>query len=317
MNVDERVRQLLDGYPSPPVGDGRALYQRGRRRLRTRRVATVAASVAVVAVAAGAALQLLPSDELPAPVIMGLPELAEQPVRSPACAELADDTANIVVRVAEHAARQAGGIPGEVFAVEHPDVWQLADQLAAGDPQLQRAVADIAAGQEQQACQPGFAYPELAERARAEVDQQREILAADPDVVTYATVNLLVVLAAEFAPPEATQPIPDGIPATFPVHPDAQLVDHTADDGLATATWQITGTDLEEVANLYHEWLTEPLAGGWEIVASDGRRTHHPDGTITGRARLEITGYGTAGQVYIDTTEPHDTLEITVELRDG
>ena len=33
MDVDERSRQLCDDdYPTPPVGDGRAPFQRGRRR---------------------------------------------------------------------------------------------------------------------------------------------------------------------------------------------------------------------------------------------------------------------------------------------
>jgi hypothetical protein len=60
--------------------------------------------------------------------------------------------------------------------------------------------------------------------------------------------------------------------------------------------------------------LTEPLAGTWEVVASDGRRNQHPDEATTGRARLQITGYGTTGQVHIETTEPSGLIEITVEL---
>lgn len=314
MNVDERIRQLVDHYPTPPPGDGRALYERGRRRLRTRRLAAVAAGVAVVTLVATTGLQLLSTDEFPTPVIAGLPELDEQPVRSAACVQLAADTAEVVVRVADHAVGQAGGIPGEAFATEHRDVWQLAEQLADGDPPLQAAVAGIAASQQQQACEPGFAYPEVSQRAREEVERHRAAIADDPDPETYATANLLVVLAAEFAPPTVRQPVPDGIPVTFPVHPDAQLVSHSAHNGQASATWELTGTNIEEIANLYHEWLTEPLAGGWNVVSSDGRRTHQPDGTTTGRARLVIAGYGTSGQLYIDTSETPDVIEISVEL---
>jgi hypothetical protein len=122
------------------------------------------------------------------------------------------------------------------------------------------------------------------------------------------------VLAAEFAPSEAREPLPEGIPVTFPVHPGAQLISHAAHDMSATATWQLEGADLAEVANLYHDWLTEPLAGGWEVVASDSRQTQQPGEATTGRARLEITGYGTTGHVYIETTPPNDLIEITVEF---
>lgn len=71
--------------------------------------------------------------------------------------------------------------------------------------------------------------------------------------MTYATMNLLVVLASEFAPSEAWEPLPDGISVTFPVHPDAQLISHAAHGMSATATWQLAGADLKEVANLYNE----------------------------------------------------------------
>jgi|GEM_PF-3780333 len=314
MDVDERIRELVEHHPAPPAGDGRVLYERGRRRLRTRRLAAAGVSVVVVAVVATAGLQLLPTDEVPTPVIAGLPELDQQPARSAACAQLAADTAEVVVEVAEHAVARAGGIPGDVFAVEHDDVWELAAQLADGDPQLQTAVGDIADDQQQQACEPGFAYPEVSQHARDEVERHRAAIADDPDMQTYATANVLVVLAGEFAPPTVRQPVPEGIPVTFPVHPDAQLVSHAEHEGQATATWQLAGADIEEIANLYHEWLNEPLAGGWNVVASDGMTTHDPDGTTTGRARLEISGYGTTGQLNIDTMEPPDIIEITIQL---
>ena len=315
MDVDERIRGLLEQYPSPPAGDGRALYERGRRRRRTRRVTSVAAGALVVAAIAVAGVQLGSTDELPMPVIGGLPELDEVPARSPACAQLATDTAEVVVEVAEHAVGQAGGLPGEVVATEHDDVWELAGQLAAGDPQLEAAVTDLAARRQQHGCELGFAYPEVAERTRQQVERHRETLATGTDAETHAAMNLLVVLAAEFAPPTDRQPVPDGIPVTFPVHPDAVLVSHAAHDRRATATWQLTGADLEEVSNLYNEWLTEPLpADGWNVPSSEEQRTHHLDGTITGRARLEITGYGTTGHLYIETHQTPDTIEITLNL---
>lgn len=314
MDVDERIRELVEHYPTPAVGDGRSLYERGRRRLRRRRVTVAVASVAVVAVVATVGLQLRPTDEIPTPMITGLPELDERPDRSTACTQLAADTAEVVVEVAGHAVAQAGGIPGAAVAMEHGNVWELATRLADGDPQLQAAVADLDDARQRQACDPGFAYPEVSQRARDEVDRRRAALAEGPDLEAYATANLLVVLAGEFAPPATGQPIADGIPVTFPVHPDAQLISHDEHNGQASATWELTGADIEEIANLYHEWLNEPLAGGWNVVASDGRRTHHPDGTTTGRARLEITGYGTTGQLNIDTMQPPDVIEITIQL---
>jgi hypothetical protein len=149
---------------------------------------------------------------------------------------------------------------------------------------LQAPVADLAQRQRQDGCVDGVAYPGVADRTRTEVDRLRQVFAKDPEPASYATMNLLVVLAAEFAPSEAREPVPAGIPVTFPVHPDGPLVSLAAHDGSAIATWQLQGADLEEVDNLYHEWLTEPLVGGWEVVASDGRRTQHPDEATTGRA---------------------------------
>lgn len=314
MDVDDRIRQLLDDYPTTPVGDPRALFQRGRKRRYARRAGAALASVAVLTVATFAGLQLLPPRDAPTPVIAGLPELDQDPEVSAACARSAAETAEVLVRIAEHAADQAGGIPGQVVGTEHRDVWDLAEALAEGDPELQAIVADLAQRERLDDCGDGFAYPEVSERARTEVDRLREAFAEQPDQTTYATMNLLVVLAAELAPSEAREPLPDGIPVTFPVHPNAQLISHAADDMSATATWQLEGADLEEVANLYHEWLTEPLAGGWEVVASDGRQVQQPGEATTGRARLEITGYGTTGHVYIETTPPNDHIEITVEL---
>lgn len=175
-------------------------------------------------------------------------------------------------------------------------------------------MADLDDTRQRQACEPGFAYPEVSQRARDEVDSRRAALAEGSDLETYATANLLVVLAGEFAPPTASRSIAEGIPLTFPVHPDAQLTDHDEHNGRVRATWELTGADMEEIANLYHEWLNEPLAGGWNVVGSDGMRTHHPDGSTTGRARLEITGYGTTGQLNIDTMHPPDVIEITLQL---
>lgn len=314
MDVDDRIRHLLDDYPTPPAGDARALFQRGRKRRHARRAGAALASLAVLTVATVAGLQLLPPGDVPTPVIAGLPELDQDPDVSAACAQSAAETAEVLVRVAEHAADQADGIPGHVVATEHRDGWALAEALAEGDPELQAAVTDLAQRERRDDCGDGFAYPQVSERARTEVDGLREAFARQPDQTTYATMNLLVVLAAEFAPSEAREPLPEGIPVTFPVHPDAQLISHAADGMSATATWQLEGADLEEVANLYHDWLTEPLAGGWEVVASDGRQTQQPGEATTGRARLEITGYGTTGHVDIQTTPANDHLEITVEF---
>jgi hypothetical protein len=99
---------------------------------------------AVVAVATVAGLQLLPPDDVPSPVIAGLPELDEEPGVSAACAQHAADTADVLVLVAEHAARRAGGLPGAALATEHRDVWEFAEALAEGDPELQAPVADLA-----------------------------------------------------------------------------------------------------------------------------------------------------------------------------
>jgi hypothetical protein len=41
------------------------------------------------------------------------------------------------------------------------------------------------------------------------------------------------MVAAEFAPSEAREPVSTGIPVTIPGHPDGQLVSHTAHDGSA------------------------------------------------------------------------------------
>jgi hypothetical protein len=314
MDVDDRIRGLLDDYPTPPAGDARTLFQRGRRRRRARRAGVALGSVAVVAVATAGALQLLPADEVPTPVIAGLPTLDEAPDASAACTQNATEAAEVLVLVAEHAAGRARGLPGEALADEYRDVWHLAGALAESDPELQARVADLERREQQDDCGDGFAYPQVSDRTRVEVDRLRESYAREPDPTTYAAMNLLVVMAAEFAPSQVREPPPAGIPPTFPVHPDALLISHAAHDRLATATWQLEEADFEEVANLYHQWLSEPLAGGWEVVASDGRQTQQPGEATTGRARLEVSGYGMIGHVYIETTPPNDRIEVTVEF---
>lgn len=265
----------------------------------------LAASIGALALLSGACS----SDE---PTSTGLPSRA-------GCDELADEVADLVVDLADHAASSAAGLPLGALGAEHPDevdIWEVAAALAAGSAELEARVDAVATLQQEAGCEPGWAHRTVERRFEQELSGGREHVGENVDPEEYTALNLLAILAANLAPPPERYEVPEGFPAEFPVHRDAELASSERhDDGSVAATWVMKRVSFEEVSAYYSERLQEVRFGGWNVLSSSGSGGGNADGTEEGREHLTVEGYGFAGQVTIETGGNADEVVVIAELR--
>lgn len=242
-----------------------------------------------------------------------------EPVSTPAppggCDALADEVANLVVDLAEHAAGTGSGLPAEVLEVEHPDavdVWEVAASLADGSPDLQGRVAAVASAAGDASCEPGWAHVVVDRRAAQRLSEGKQRLEQGFDREEYTTLNLVAILAANLAPPPEAHEVPDGFPPEFPVHPDAELTSSERhDDGSVMATWTIKSGSVTEVADYYQTRLQEIRFGGWSVGSSSGAGGSDGSG---GRHSFEIDGYSFTGRVSVEADDDPADVIVTATL---
>lgn len=228
------------------------------------------------------------------------------------CDELESEVADLVVDLAEHAARSPAGLPTDALDVEHPDdvdVWEIATALADGSPDLEARVEAVSDAARDAGCPPGWAHDAIDQQVSDRVSGA-EGLRDDYDAEEHTALNLMAILAANFAAPPETYDVPDGFPPQFPVHPGANLsTSERRDDGSVTATWTIENGSLAAVADYYQEGLQEIRFGGWSVDSSAGGSS----GAGGGRHRFDVAGYGFAGTVTVQADAAGDVI-VTARL---
>lgn len=233
------------------------------------------------------------------------------------CDELSEEIAGLVVAAADHAASSGGGLPPAALEADHPeefDGWRLAAALADGSDELEARVEAAGDAAETRDCAPGPFHEVVDARVKAELQQRGEQLSEQFDREQHTAMNLMALAAAAFEPaPSSLTEGPPGLPAEFPVHPDADRVDaDLQQDGSVSATWQVDKS-FDVVADYYLDALQEGRLGGWDVGSTRGSETVTADGESTGDQRLEITGYGFTGQVTISSNDPGPVM-VTAEL---
>lgn len=234
-----------------------------------------------------------------------------------ACADAAEDIAELLVTVADRAAQSGVGLATP--AVERPDgasKWDLMARLADGSADLEAQVAAARADLERRSCETADVHATVEMRVEQELSERAENLQGEElDLDEYTAVTFMSLMAAEFRSPPSGHDVPVGIPAEFPVHPmAADGKSDLAADGTTTATWQIVGEDYQAVADYYLDALQEGRSGGWDVSRSEGSSTVGVDGqAISGRQILQITGYGYAGEVEVDSQDDERVI-ITARL---
>lgn len=253
-------------------------------------------------------------------VLLGAACGTSEPVSTPAapprsCDELESEVADLVVDLAEHAAGSPAGLPPGPLDAEHPDdvdVWEIATALAAGSPDLEARVEAVADAARDAGCPPGWAHDAVDQQVSDRVSAGAERLEDDYDAEEHTTLNLMAILAANFAPPPETYDVPDGFPPEFPVHPGAHLTtSERRDDGSVTATWTIENGSLAAIADYYQAGLQEIRFGGWSVDSSTGGSS----GEGGGRHSFEIVGYGFAGTVSIRADDDPGDVAVTARLK--
>lgn len=234
-----------------------------------------------------------------------------------ACADAAEDLADLIVTVADQAARSGVGLATP--SVETPygaGEWDLMARLADGSADLEAQVAAARADLERRACETADVHATVEMRVEQELSERAENLQGEElDLDEYTAVTFMSLMAAEFRSPPSGHDVPVGVPAEFPVHPmAADGKSDLAADGTVTATWQIAGEDYQVVADYYLDALQEGRSGGWDVSRSEGSATVGVDGqAISGGQILQITGYGYAGEVQV-VSQDDERVIVTTRL---
>lgn len=236
------------------------------------------------------------------------------------CGDLSDEVADVVVAVADHAATDGGGIPAAALEAEHPEdlsAWELAAALADGSSDLEDRVESTKAAADRLGCSREALHDTIDRRVQDELAKRGGQLSEDFDRDQHAAMNLMAVASAAFQPPPSSSTeLPRGFPAEFPVHPDAeQIGGEVQQDDSITATWQVDAP-FDDISEFYRDALQEGRPGGWDVQSSQGSQTRDAAGVVGGRQRLEITGYGFAGEVQI-ISEQQGRTTIAAEIAPG
>lgn len=229
------------------------------------------------------------------------------------CEQLAEETADLIVDVADNATSSGGGLPPAALEADHPDdfdAWDLMESLAEGSSELEGRVEQAASTDERLGCSPEVLHGAVEPRVKDELSWRGERLSEEFDRDEYAAMNLIAIAASAFQPAPSSANVPAGFPEEFPVHPDATLVESGVnEDGSMTATWQVEDA-FGAVADFYLESLQEGRLGGWDVSRSQRSETENLDGASTGRQRLKVSGYGFSGEVEVVS---EDASQITVK----
>lgn len=303
MRLGEQIQALMSAVPPARVGDPEAVLARAARRARRRRL-TLGAGCAAMAVGAVAIVTGVASDigESRAPVIGDSPDSE----RSRDCSSLADDIADLVVDVAEHAGTSH---PGQLpAAVDGP--WLLAAAAAQGDDELEERVDRRRAEADRLGCEPGFAQESVERRVDTETDERASDASDDPE--QYTTVNVMSLLAGHFGTVD-TYDVPDGFPEEFPLPETAQLVEHEHDGETASASWLIKRRDDgQSVYAFYRKNLQQADKGetGWSIIEAQGEE-EFGDQYATQESFM-IVGHGYEGELSLSPAEQGTLVQATL-----
>jgi len=190
----------------------------------------------------------------------------------------------------------------------------LEDRLAAAVRQRVEAMT-LAEGRTESAtaAEQGTDPPPAAKQTPAATAQVAG--AADGVAPDDLAATLLAIMQTTVRPVEVFT-VPDGFPAQFPVHTDAEVVSSQSSGGSVQAQWRVPGGPevFEAIESFYSDGLQTYRAGGWTSGGGPSSVTLGPNDVVAGRRQFNVEGYGYSGSVVVEALSDAQDVIITAAL---